>query len=66
MAIDPRGVIDREPMSRFQRGLVATIVRLNALDRTVEKVAEEVCRTGRPVDAGQVLELIRKAYREGA
>ncbi len=36
------------------------------LDRTVEKVAEEVCRTGRPVDAGQVLELIRKAYREGA
>ncbi|RHW19237.1 MFS transporter [Sphingomonas gilva] len=32
MATDPRAVIDREPMSRFQWGVVATMVGLNALD----------------------------------
>ncbi|PXA95263.1 MFS transporter [Nostoc sp. 3335mG] len=32
MASDPRAVIDREPMSRFQWGIVATMVGLNALD----------------------------------
>ncbi|ODP37863.1 MFS transporter [Sphingomonas turrisvirgatae] len=32
MATDPRAVIDREPMSRFQWGIVATMVGLNALD----------------------------------
>ncbi|MFD1787934.1 MFS transporter [Sphingomonas floccifaciens] len=32
MAQDPRAVIDREPMSRFQWGIVATMVGLNALD----------------------------------
>jgi benzoate transport len=32
MATDPRAVIDREPMSRFQWGMVATMVGLNALD----------------------------------
>ncbi|MEN3747446.1 MFS transporter [Sphingomonas sp. HF-S3] len=32
MAIDPRAVIDREPMSRFQWGIVATMIGLNALD----------------------------------
>ena len=32
MATDPRAVIDREPMSHFQWGLVATMVGLNALD----------------------------------
>ncbi|PXA97289.1 MFS transporter [Nostoc sp. 3335mG] len=29
---DPRSIIDREPMSRFQWGIVATMVGLNALD----------------------------------
>lgn len=32
MATDPRAVIDREPMSRFQWGIVATMIGLNALD----------------------------------
>ncbi|MDT8758420.1 MFS transporter [Sphingomonas psychrotolerans] len=32
MASDPRTVIQREPMSRFQWGIVATMVGLNALD----------------------------------
>lgn len=32
MATDPRAMIDREPMSRFQWGVVATMVGLNALD----------------------------------
>lgn len=32
MATDPRVVIEREPMSRFQWGVVATMVGLNALD----------------------------------
>ena len=32
MSSDPRAVIDREPMSRFQWGVVATMVALNALD----------------------------------
>ncbi|MEG3153216.1 MFS transporter, partial [Sphingomonas sp. ZT3P38] len=32
MATDPRAVIDREPMSRFQWGVVATMIGLNALD----------------------------------
>lgn len=32
MASDPRAVIQREPMSRFQWGIVATMVGLNALD----------------------------------
>ncbi|OYX17297.1 MAG: MFS transporter [Sphingomonadales bacterium 32-67-7] len=32
MATDPRAVIDRAPMSRFQWGVVATMVGLNALD----------------------------------
>ena len=32
MATDPRAIIDREPMSRFQWGVVATMVGLNALD----------------------------------
>ena len=32
MATDPRAVIDRAPMSRFQWGIVATMVGLNALD----------------------------------
>src|ERR1051325_6097478 len=32
MAGDPRAVIQREPMSRFQWGIVATMVGLNALD----------------------------------
>src|SRR6187551_556530 len=32
MASDPRAVIQREPMSRFQWGVVATMVGLNALD----------------------------------
>ncbi|WP_447726591.1 MFS transporter [Sphingomonas koreensis] len=32
MATDPRAVIDREPMSRFQWGMVATMIGLNALD----------------------------------
>lgn len=32
MASDPRTMIQREPMSRFQWGIVATMVGLNALD----------------------------------
>lgn len=32
MASDPREVIRREPMSRFQWGIVATMIGLNALD----------------------------------
>ena len=32
MAQDPRALIDREPMSSFQWGIVATMVGLNALD----------------------------------
>jgi len=32
MATDPRAVIDREPMSRCQWGIVATMIGLNALD----------------------------------
>lgn len=32
MATDPREVIDRAPMSRFQWGIVATMIGLNALD----------------------------------
>lgn len=32
MTTDPRAVIDREPMSRFQWGIVATMIGLNALD----------------------------------
>lgn len=32
MASDPRAVIQNEPMSRFQWGIVATMVGLNALD----------------------------------
>lgn len=32
MATDPRTLIDREPMSRFQWGVVATMIGLNALD----------------------------------
>lgn len=32
MATDPRAIIDAEPMSRFQWGIVATMVGLNALD----------------------------------
>ncbi|MES2441349.1 MAG: MFS transporter [Pseudomonadota bacterium] len=32
MATDPRAIIDREPMSRFQWGVVAIMVGLNALD----------------------------------
>lgn len=32
MASDPHAVIDREPMSRFQWGVVATMIGLNALD----------------------------------
>lgn len=32
MASDPRAVIQREPMSRFQWGIVATMIGLNALD----------------------------------
>lgn len=32
MASDPLAVIDREPMSRFQWGVVATMIGLNALD----------------------------------
>ncbi|KQU48112.1 MFS transporter [Sphingomonas sp. Leaf339] len=32
MAKDPRAIIDAQPMSRFQWGIVATMVGLNALD----------------------------------
>jgi benzoate transport len=32
MATDPRKIIDSQPMSRFQWGIVATMVGLNALD----------------------------------
>ena len=32
MATDPRALIDQAPMSRFQWGVVATMVGLNALD----------------------------------
>ena len=32
MATDPRTIIDQQPMSRFQWGIVATMVGLNALD----------------------------------
>lgn len=32
MVTDPRAVIDHEPMSRFQWGIVATMIGLNALD----------------------------------
>lgn len=32
MATDPRALIDREPMSRCQWGIVATMIGLNALD----------------------------------
>lgn len=32
MTTDPRQLIDREPMSRFQWGVVATMIGLNALD----------------------------------
>ena len=32
MATDPRAIIDREPMSRFQWGVVAIMIGLNALD----------------------------------
>ena len=32
MASDPRDIIQREPMSRFQWGIVATMIGLNALD----------------------------------
>ena len=32
MAMDPRAILDREPMSRFQWSVVAVLVGLNALD----------------------------------
>ena len=44
---DPRSVIDREPMSRFQWGIVATMVGLNALDG-FDVLMDELTKGGLP------------------